>query len=409
MLYAIVGVLFLLADQALKLWTVSNVDLNTGISKLIPGFLHVTHIKNFGAVFGILKNAGWLRWAALLLLLAIAAGMILCLRRGVFQTALCRWSGVLLLAGLIGNGLDRALFGYVVDMLEFEFGKLPIFNLADLMILVAGIIFCVSLILGGADFSALSGKAEEEPMPRRRGDDYGYAERPRRREDDYDRPVRRPASEPGVRQRSAATGEQPARARRPIDEDSLPVPERARRTTPENIGEQPIRTRRSVEAQPELTPRPRRPIDENSLPARPRSAAQGEQSVRQRSAAQGEQPIRQRPVEGQQPIRQRPAAQGEQPIRQRPVEGQQPIRQRPAAQGEQPIRQRPAAQGEQPVRSRPVEGQQPIRQRPAPVEQNVRARTAAPAPQTVTAPSEAPARRSTLDMDLDSILAEFDD
>ena len=54
MIYAIVGVLVLLVDQFMKFWTVSHVELNTGIQPLIPGVVHLTHIKNFGAAFGLL-------------------------------------------------------------------------------------------------------------------------------------------------------------------------------------------------------------------------------------------------------------------------------------------------------------------------------------------------------------------
>ena len=56
MVYGIIALLALLVDQFLKFWTVSNVALNTGIRPLIPGFLHITYIKNFGAVFGVMPG-----------------------------------------------------------------------------------------------------------------------------------------------------------------------------------------------------------------------------------------------------------------------------------------------------------------------------------------------------------------
>ena len=63
MVYGIIALLALLVDQFLKFWTVSNVALNTGIRPLIPGFLHITYIKNFGAAFGVMSSFGALRRA----------------------------------------------------------------------------------------------------------------------------------------------------------------------------------------------------------------------------------------------------------------------------------------------------------------------------------------------------------
>ena len=75
MIYGIIGALTLLIDQFLKFWTVSNVELNTGIQPLIPGFLHITYIKNFGIAFGLFSKAPWLRWVLLVLLLAFTAAI----------------------------------------------------------------------------------------------------------------------------------------------------------------------------------------------------------------------------------------------------------------------------------------------------------------------------------------------
>ena len=138
MVYGIIGLLALLIDQFLKFWTVSNVALNTGIRPLIPGVLHITYIKNFGAVFGIMSGFGALRWILLILLLAFTALMVFAFIKGYFRTGFVKVSGALLLAGLLGNGIDRAIYGYVPDIFEFEFMNFAIFNLADVLVLVGG-------------------------------------------------------------------------------------------------------------------------------------------------------------------------------------------------------------------------------------------------------------------------------
>ena len=152
MLYAIVGLLILLADQFLKFWTVAHVELNAypGI-ELIPGVLNLTYIKNAGIAFGLFGDKPMLRWVLLGLLVLFTAFVVVSLVTRYLRTGFARWTGVLLLTGLIGNGVDRAIYGYVVDMLEPKLGSIswPIFNIADALILVFGILFCIALLTGG--------------------------------------------------------------------------------------------------------------------------------------------------------------------------------------------------------------------------------------------------------------------
>ena len=164
MVYGIIALLALLVDQFLKFWTVSNVALNTGIRPLIPGFLHITYIKNFGAAFGVMSSFGALRWILLILLIAFTALMVFAFIKGYFRTGLTKVSGALLLAGLLGNGLDRAIYGYVPDIFELELFKFPIFNLADVLVLIGGIlglnVFVVLLIgiAAGAAITLITGQ-----------------------------------------------------------------------------------------------------------------------------------------------------------------------------------------------------------------------------------------------------------
>ena len=180
MVYGIIGLLALLVDQFLKFWTVSNVALNTGIRSLIPGVLHITYIKNFGAVFGVMSGFGALRWILLILLIAFTALMVFAFLKGYFRTGFIKLSGALLLAGLLGNGIDRAIYGYVPDIFEFEFVKFAIFNLADVLVLVGGILFVAAILTGGLrradeydDYEEAPARAsrrrayDEEPAPRR--------------------------------------------------------------------------------------------------------------------------------------------------------------------------------------------------------------------------------------------------
>ena len=156
MWYAIVAILILIADQGLKYWVTVNIALDTGHVTLIPGVLELTNIHNNGAAFSMLEHAP--HWIFIIFTLVFAAIAVFCLRRNVVHGKVGRWSVVLVLAGAVGNCIDRILSGYVVDMFNFLFVRFAVFNLADIFIVVAGITLCLHVIFyrgdDGADAAA---------------------------------------------------------------------------------------------------------------------------------------------------------------------------------------------------------------------------------------------------------------
>lgn len=176
MWYAIVAILILIADQGLKYWVTVNIALDTGHVTLIPGVLELTNIHNNGAAFSMLKHAP--HWIFIIFTLVFAAIAVFCLRRNVVHGKVGRWSVVLVLAGAVGNCIDRILSGYVVDMFNFLFVRFAVFNLADVFIVVAGITLCLHVIFyrgdDGADDAApktarkqRTGAAHDAPKARR--------------------------------------------------------------------------------------------------------------------------------------------------------------------------------------------------------------------------------------------------
>lgn len=152
MWYAIVAILILIADQGLKYWVTVNIALDTGHVTLIPGVLELTNIHNNGAAFSMLEHAP--HWIFILFTLVFAAIAVFCLRRNVVHGKVGRWSVVLVLAGAVGNCIDRILSGYVVDMFNFLFVRFAVFNLADVFIVVAGITLCLHVIFYRGDDGA---------------------------------------------------------------------------------------------------------------------------------------------------------------------------------------------------------------------------------------------------------------
>lgn len=140
-LYILASLAVIGLDQALKAWVRANIPLYPSPAEqipLIPGLIHLSHIRNAGVAFGLLQGG---RWAFLALLGAFCGLVIWAVASGKLSASWERWLGVLAMAGALGNGIDRALYGYVVDMLEVEFISFPVFNLADCVINVSCVLF----------------------------------------------------------------------------------------------------------------------------------------------------------------------------------------------------------------------------------------------------------------------------
>lgn len=143
MIYAIVAAIILIADQLLKYWVTLNIELGSGEVALIPGVIHLTNYRNYGAAYGILQNA---RWFFLIITVIFIALVIWLLVTDRIPGKFGRWTLVLVLAGALGNFISRLINGYVVDMLEFEFIDYEIFNIADIFISCCGVLFCLYVL-----------------------------------------------------------------------------------------------------------------------------------------------------------------------------------------------------------------------------------------------------------------------
>lgn len=145
--YGIVFAAVVAADQGLKSWVTGHIPLNAGPEDqipLVPGFIHLTYIRNRGAAFGMLQGGRWL-FLALLAMFCVLAVWALATNR--LRRPSERWLAVLAMAGAVGNGIDRAVHGYVVDMFELEFMEFAVFNIADFVINVSCIAFVLLMLL----------------------------------------------------------------------------------------------------------------------------------------------------------------------------------------------------------------------------------------------------------------------
>ena len=123
--------ILLMADQFTKILIVGFYKL--GDATHVTSFFNVVRVHNSGAAFSFLAGAGgWQRWFFTVIGLA-AAVLILWLLKSHAGQKLFSFALACILGGAIGNVIDRILYGYVVDFLDFHWrgSHFPAFNLAD--------------------------------------------------------------------------------------------------------------------------------------------------------------------------------------------------------------------------------------------------------------------------------------
>lgn len=147
----------ILLDQLAKSWVLGASALNamnclpnTALCRKIElsGIFDLTMTWNRGVSFGALQAEGAARWGLFVMIGAIAVGFTIWLFRAE------RWLTALALAmvvgGAVGNLIDRARFGAVVDFLDFSGLYFPwIFNVADASISVGAIVLLLDQVLAG--------------------------------------------------------------------------------------------------------------------------------------------------------------------------------------------------------------------------------------------------------------------
>ena len=123
--------LILLADQFTKVLMVSTYQLGEGFP--VTSFFNIVRVHNEGAAFSFLATAGgWQRWFFTGLGVVATIAMVWMLKKHPGQK-LFGFAIACILGGAVGNVMDRVLYGYVVDFLDFYYAGIhfPAFNIAD--------------------------------------------------------------------------------------------------------------------------------------------------------------------------------------------------------------------------------------------------------------------------------------
>lgn len=140
--WAWLAVLFLVLDQASKLYVLANFKLYESVA--VFDMFNLTYVQNKGAAFSFLSEmGGWQRWFFTSIAVGISALLIYWMRGIHASQKMMSIAYSLVLSGALGNLIDRVSYGYVVDFLDVYYKTYhwPVFNIADVAICVgAGLI-----------------------------------------------------------------------------------------------------------------------------------------------------------------------------------------------------------------------------------------------------------------------------
>lgn len=160
-------------DQWVKHWTVTHFAAPVpphvywtadSPRPLLPGLVELTRVHNYGAAWSSFSGR---RWLLVGLTSCILLAVLVVLARRVVRHPLGVASCCLILAGGLGNILDRLRLGYVVDMLHLQFWpSYPVFNVADISVVCGA-------ILGAIYFLWFYEKYDKKPGGERKEDAHG--------------------------------------------------------------------------------------------------------------------------------------------------------------------------------------------------------------------------------------------
>ncbi|GMA54479.1 lipoprotein signal peptidase [Alicyclobacillus contaminans] len=144
----LLAIIFLLSalvigvDQWVKFWIVTNFEIGE-TQPLLNHLFSLTYVQNQGAAWNILE--GQMTFLTLITVIAITVVTYLMFRYRK-ESKFLTIGLALVLAGAVGNFIDRIRLGYVVDMIQADFIQFPIFNIADSSLVIGVILIFIYTI-----------------------------------------------------------------------------------------------------------------------------------------------------------------------------------------------------------------------------------------------------------------------
>ncbi|MEJ8555190.1 signal peptidase II [Tepidibacter sp. Z1-5] len=133
-------IFLVLLDQITKYYALNFLS-KVGSIPIINNIFNLTYVENRGAAFGMLQNQ---KWFFVLVAIVVVSFIVYHLRTNKNISRIYQVSLILILAGAIGNVIDRIRLNFVVDF--FDFIVWPVFNVADMCVVIGGILLSYIII-----------------------------------------------------------------------------------------------------------------------------------------------------------------------------------------------------------------------------------------------------------------------
>ncbi len=152
MIYWIMIVAMIVIDQLVKYWAMTSLR-PIGSIPLIQDVFHFTFAKNTGAAFSILRGK---QVFLIILTSLVILGLMFLMAKNIKEDGnkFMTLSLAMIIGGAIGNFIDRVRLDYVIDYLDFTLINFPIFNAADVFIVVGTGLLAVLVIVFNIDMPA---------------------------------------------------------------------------------------------------------------------------------------------------------------------------------------------------------------------------------------------------------------
>lgn len=152
MFYVLLIILGVVVDQLVKLLVAARLPLGGGF-ELVPGLLQIHYVQNTGAAWSMFSNST-LALAVFSVVMAVFLGVWLW--RTPREQLWRRVALALMLAGALGNMIDRFRLGYVVDFIKLP--HWPVFNIADILLCVG--VALLALLLAAEEWTEYKRKSD---------------------------------------------------------------------------------------------------------------------------------------------------------------------------------------------------------------------------------------------------------
>ena len=139
---AVIVLLLIALDQWVKAYVVQQIPLGE-VRSWIPNLVSLTYLQNRGAAFSMLQDQQWL---FAVITLVVMVGAIWYLHKHMGDSLWMAFGLTLIIAGGLGNFIDRMSQGFVVDMFHLDFINFAIFNVADSYLTVGVIVLLIAML-----------------------------------------------------------------------------------------------------------------------------------------------------------------------------------------------------------------------------------------------------------------------